>query len=170
MLILGGAFLAACAGTPDFPNAFAGEETVQEQSSPLGGTALAQRRREMERAYRDMVHHRATLVNLRQRGDRNGMILFSQFLDAYVTRHLGPLLRSQWQSRHAELMALDASLRLLRADAFVQMRSPGRVQEELDEIDRRFAGRDNLLVDYPVGEQGTLASAIESLRKRKWRG
>jgi hypothetical protein len=67
-------------------------------------------------------------------------------------------------------MALDASLRLLRADAFVQMRSPGRVQEELDEIDRRFAGRDNLLVDYPVGEQGTLASAIESLRKRKWRG
>jgi len=92
------------------------------------------------------------------------------FLDAYIDRHLNPLLRSEWQSRHPELSALDASLRLVEAEVFVELRDTGRVQEALDEVARRFQGRETLLVDYPVGQQTQLGAAIESLRKRKWRG
>jgi len=161
---------AGCASSPDPLRAFEGEETIEEQATPLGGAALAQRRREMERAYGDLVHHRATLLNLRQRNDRNGSMLFGSFLEAYLARHLAPLLRSEWQSRHPELMALDASLRLLEAEVRVELRDTGRVQQGLDELARRYAGRESLLVDYPVGEQTPLGTAIEGLRKRKWRG
>ena len=160
----------ACASDPDPLRAFEGEETVREQNTPLGGAALAQRRREMERAYRDMAQHRTTLLDLRRRGDRSGSLLFGGFLDAYIDRHLGPLLRSEWQSRHPELSALDASLRLVEAEVFVELRDTARVQEALDEVARRFQGRETLLVDYPVGQQSQLGAAIESLRKRKWRG
>jgi len=52
----------------------------------------------------------------------------------------------------------------------VELRDTGRVQEGLDELARRYAGRESLLVDYPVGEQTPLGAAIEGLRKRKWRG
>jgi hypothetical protein len=44
------------------------------------------------------------------------------------------------------------------------------MQRALDEIQRRYAGRGELLVDYPVGQQSTLAEAIETLTTRKWRG
>ena len=169
-LALCAALFAGCAGSPDPLRAFDGEETIEEQATPLGGAALQQRRREMERAYGDMVNHRATLLNLRARNDRNGSMLFGSFLEAYLARHLAPLLRSEWQSRHPELMALDASLRLLEAEVRVELRDTGRVQEQLDELARRFAGRETLLVDYPVGKQTPLGTAIEGLRKRKWRG
>ena len=95
---------------------------------------------------------------------------WGSFLEAYLARHLAPLLRSEWQSRHPELAALDASLRLLEAEVRVELRDTGRVQEQLDELARRFAGRESLLVDYPVGKQTPLGTAIEGLRKRKWRG
>jgi hypothetical protein len=164
------AALAGCASAPDPLRVFEGDETVEEQSTPLGGAALAQRRREMERAYRDMVQQRATLLQLRQREDRNGSMLFGSFLQAYLARHLAPLLRSEWQSRHPELMAVDASLRLIEAEMLVELRDTGRMQRELDELARRYAGRESLLVDYPVGEQTPLGDAIEALRRRKWRG
>jgi hypothetical protein len=164
------AALAACASAPDPLGTFAGEETIEEQSTPLGGSALAQRRREMERAYGDLAQQRATLLDLHRRGDGNGVMLFGSFVEAYLSRHLAPLLRSEWQSRHPELAALDASLRLLEAELRVELRDPGRVQEGLDEAARRFAGRESLLVDWPVGEQTPLGAAIEALRKRKWRG
>ena len=169
-LALVASVLAGCASAPDPLRAFDGDETIEEQATPLGGAALAQRRREMERAYRDMVHQRTTLLDLRRREDRNGTMLFGSFLQAYLARHLAPLLRSEWQSRHPELMALDASLRLLEAEVLVELRDPSRVQRELDELARRYAGRESLLVDFPVGEQSALGAAIESLRRRKWRG
>jgi hypothetical protein len=97
-------------------------------------------------------------------------MLFGSFLQAYLARHLAPLLRSEWQSRHPELMALDASLRLIEAEMLVELRDTGSVQRELDELARRYAGRESLLVDYPVGEQMPLGDAIEALRRRKWRG
>ena len=164
------ALLAGCASAPDPLHAFDGEETIEEQATPLGGAALAQRRREMERAYADLAHHRTTLLDLRRRDERNGSMLFGSFVEAYMARHLAPLLRSEWQSRHPELAALDASLRLLEAEILVELRDTGRMQQELDELARRYQGRESLLVDYPVGKQSPLGVAIESLRRRKWRG
>jgi hypothetical protein len=157
-----------CATDPtiavDLPNA------GSEASTPLAGDALAERRNEMQRAYRDLVHFHATLESLRHRRDRNGAILFDQFLDSYMGTHLDPMLEGEWQARHPELMALDASLRFVQAEILVRMRDTRRVQRVIDEIETRFRGRENMVVKYPVGSQGTIADGLEILRTRKWRG
>lgn len=160
----------ACAGHTEFQDVLALEPTAAEQSTPLGGPALTLRKQEMQRAHRDMLHFHTTLESLQQRKDRNGLILFSQFLDAYMGMHLDPLLRSEWQSRHPELMALDANLRLAKAEVLIQMRSPQRVQDVIDELEHRYRGREDMLVEFPIGKQGTLRDGIQRLSDRKWRG
>jgi hypothetical protein len=34
----------------------------------------------------------------------------------------------------------------------------------------RFQGREDMLIDYPFGEQRSLGEGLEMLRDRKWRG
>jgi hypothetical protein len=159
-----------CASGPKIPDTFGLETQAAEETTPLGGEALALRKREMRRAQRDMRHYHATLQGLNERGDRSGKILFGQFLDAYIGLHLDPLLTSEWQSNHPELMALDAGLRLGKAEVLIWMRQQRRAQQTLDELLKRFAGRENMLVEYPIGGQTTLEQALEMLRERKWRG
>ncbi len=163
-------FGTGCATDPEIPDTFGIEDRAAEESTPLGGEALALRMREMRRAHGDMRHYHATLRALHERKDRSGKILFSQFLDAYMGLHLDPLLASKWQSNHPELMALDAGLRLAKADALIWMRETRRAQKTLDELRRRFQGRETMLVDYPIGGQTTLEQALEMLKERKWRG
>ena len=146
------------------------EDSAAEETAPLGGDALAERKREMQRAYRDMIHFDITLEDLRHRRDRNGAILFDQFLASYLGTRLEPMLRPEWQSRHPELMALDASLRFVQADILVRMHDTRRVQLLIEQIETRFQGRENTVVQYPIGEQGTIAEGLEVLRNRKWRG
>ena len=145
-------------------------ETAAEASTPLGGEALAQRRHEMRRAYSDMAHFHVTLASLNHRHDKNGLVLFGEFLDAYLGTHVDPLLAGEWQSRHPELDALDANLRFAKAELLIQLRSPRRAQAAMDEIERRFEGRGQMLIDYPFGEQRALDEGLELLRNRKWRG
>jgi hypothetical protein len=165
------AFGTACASPPGieereiFPEDAAGAADV-----PLGGTALLQRKRELARAHGDLTHFIATLESLRHRRDRNGAILFSRFIDAYMGTHLDPMLRGEWQSRHPELLGLDANLRVAKAQVFVALRDPRRVQVVLDDLAARYAGRESMLVEFPIGGQSTLAEALALLRKRKWRG
>lgn len=168
--LLAAPLLAACASTPEIPDVLIPNETAAEENTPLGGEALGLRKRELERARRDMRHFHATLESLHERGERSGIILFNQYLDRYMGIHLAPLLRGEWQSRHPELMAVDANLRLTQADVLIQMRAPRRVQEVIDELERRFAGRGSMLVEYPPGGQTTLEDALQILRERKWRG
>ena len=158
-------FVMGCAGAEDFEIANA---TVEE--SPLGGEALVQRKRDLDRAYRDLVHFNATLASLVDRQDSHSIVLFDDFLSTYLGEYLDPLLRPQWQSRHAELAGVDASLRFAKAELLIQMRYPRRVQEAIDEIEERFSGRDSLLIEYPIGRQGTLGDGLEILRDRKWKG
>lgn len=165
------ALAIGCASTPEVPDSFGFDNApVAEESTPLGGAALAVRKGELRRAHRDMTHYDATLESLLEHRDRSGTILFGQFLDAYMGTHLDPLLTHQWQSRHPEVAALDASLRLAKADVLVRMRQTRRAQEVIDDLTTRYAGRENLLVEYPIGGQTTLAEALESLSTRKWRG
>ena len=145
-------------------------DTAAEDSAPLGGEALTQRKLEMRRAYADMIHFDATLATLHHRRDKNGLVLFSRFLDTYLGVHVDPLLAGQWQSRHPELDSLDANLRFAKAELLVQLRSPRRAQAVMNEIQRRFEGRENMLIDYPFGEQRPLGEGLELLRDRKWRG
>jgi hypothetical protein len=164
------AALFACAGQTEFQDVLVLEPTAAEQSTPLGGPALALRKQEMKRAHRDMLHFHTTLESLQQRKDRNGLMLFTQFLDAYMGMHLDPLLQSEWQSRHPEVMALDANLRLAKAEVLIQMRSPQRVQQEIEQLQKRYAGREDMMVEFPIGKQGTLRDGLKRLADRKWRG
>ena len=146
----------------------ADEITAAEESAPLGGEALTQRKLEMKRAQRDLVHFHATLDSLNRRRDRNAQQLFRSFLGAYLGTHVEPLVSGSWQSHHPELAAMDASLRLLTAELLIQMRETSRAQREIEQVAERYQGHGDMIVGYPVGEQGTLREALETLRERKW--
>jgi hypothetical protein len=162
--------LTACAGGPRVPANLLAEDDRMAETTPLGGDALVQRRGELLRAQRDMGHFQVTLESLHQRKDRSGAILFSDFVDAYMGTHLDRLLQNEWQSRHPELAAMDATLRLVKAELLMHMGETRRMQATLDELAERYAGRGDLLVEYPVGHQVTLQEAMQILSERKWRG
>jgi hypothetical protein len=170
LAVLAAALVLAACRTPSAPDALLGPEEVATESRPLGGQSLAQRKQELDRAWRDLVHFQVTLESLRHRKDRNGFVLFSGFVDAYLGTHLDPLIEPEWPSEHPELQGLDANVRLVQAELLMYLRSPQRMQRALDELESRYAGRGEMLVDYPVGEQSRLADAIENLKNRKWRG
>ena len=157
----------ACAGGGD-PDFDAMEATAGVEEAPLGGEALAQRRMDLDRAWRDLLHFEATMESMVDRGDSRSVALLDGFLDEYMATHLAGLLRPPWQSSHPEVMALDANLRFLQAELFAQMRYTRRVQESIDDIESRFLGREGMLVEYPVGEQRPLGDALQMLRDRKW--
>lgn len=138
--------------------------------TPLGGEALLQRKHDLDRAFGDLLHFHATLMSLIDRNDGRSITLFDDFLETYMGEHLDPMLVSQWQSKHAELAAVDASLRFAKAELLIQMRYPRRVQQVIDDIEERFAGREALLIEYPIGRQGTLGEGLELLKDRKWKG
>ena len=166
-----GLALLACSAPPHrLPDDFAGGSSAAEETAPLGGTALAQRKGEMARALRDMVHFHTTLETLNYRGDRKGLRQMRAFMEAYLGLHLDPMLATEWQSRHPELMGLDVNLRLAKADVLIRMRETGRAQRVIDEIRWRFKGREDMLVEYPLGEQSTLEEGLRLLRDGKWRG
>ena len=67
-----------------------------------------------------------------------------------------------------ELTALDANLRFAEAELLIRMREQRRAQKVIDEIERRFAERDDMVIGYPLGQQGTVREGLEVLRERKW--
>lgn len=156
----------ACAGD-GFDLELEGQKVSE---TPLGGEALLQRKQDLDRAFNDMLHYHATLMSLIDRHDSRAITLFDDFLATYMGEHLDPMLRSRWQSRHAELAAIDASLRFAKAELLIQMRYPRRVQATIDDIEARFSGRESLLIEYPIGRQGTLGEGLELLKDRKWKG
>lgn len=167
LLVLG------CLGPPhdrfEVPEDFAAQLTTAEESSPLGGVALAHRKQQLQRAHRDMIQFHTTFASMVRHHDRNGVKRLSRFVDAYMGLHLNPMLRNEWQSNHPELMGLDANLRLVKADVLIRMRSTDRAQRVLDEVEDRFRGREDMLVEYPVGSQNSLADGVKFLREGKWK-
>jgi hypothetical protein len=178
LILLGAAllmvtFLGGCAiGGIGIFDGMAQDEAVdtgEDPDLPLGGEALAHRKLDMGRAMRDMRHFHATLRSLIQRSDDRGYAVFDEFLAKYMGTHLDPMLRPNWQSSHPELMVMDANLRFMEAEMLAMMRYPRRVQDAIDEIEDRYEGRETMLIDYPIGDQTTLAEALQYLRERKWR-
>ena len=166
-LLLGVAL--GCTNAPPVEE-FAPDRSAAEESVPLGGDALAQKKADMERSLRDLMHVHRTLSSLSGRRDKNGFSNFAEFVDAYLGTHVDPMLSGQWQSRHPEVMALDANLRLMQAEIFIVLRDTRRVQDTIEDIAARYEGRDNMLVVFPSGEQGTLLEGLQRLQKDKWRG
>ena len=141
-----------------------------EAEAPLGGEALLQRKHDLTRALQDVGHFHATMSTLVTRQDTVSISLLDEFLAKYLERHVDPMLRSQWQSGSAELASVDASLRFAKAELLIQLRDPRLVQATIEDIERRYRGRDSMLVEYPLGEQGTLSEGLEILKDRKWKG
>jgi hypothetical protein len=138
------------------------------EEAPLGGEALARRRMDLDRAWRDLLHFNATMQSLVDRKDTRSVAMLDGFIDQYMTEHLDPLLLPNWQSSHPEVMALDANLRFMKAQVLAEMRYPRRVQQTIDDIAIRYEGRESMLVEYPVGEQRPLGEALNLLRDNKW--
>lgn len=161
--------LLGCAGGID-PLSGGAAMALAEEEAPLGGEALERRRTDLARAWRDLLHFDETMQSLVDRKDSRSVALLDGYLSQYLGQHLAPLLQPRWQSSHPEVMALDANLRFMRAQILADMRYPRRVQEAIDDIEDRFEGRESMLVEYPVGEQRSLAEALQLLRDRKWNG
>jgi hypothetical protein len=168
ILLLSGQ-LFGCAGGAD-PYNDGAAMALAEEEAPLGGEALSRRRMDLTRAWRDLLHFDETMQSLVDRKDGRSVALLDGYLSQYMAEHLGPLLQPRWQSSHPEVMALDANLRFMKAQILADMRYTRRVQEAIDDIQDRFAGRESMLVEYPIGEQRSLGEALEILRDRKWNG
>jgi hypothetical protein len=170
-LLASAALLAfGCVSDDKPPEQILPETKAAKSSAPLAGEALRERKRELQRASKDLVHFQETLASLKYRKERNGLVQFSHFLDVYLGTHLHPLLEGEWQSRHPELAALDANARLGEAALLLHLQERGRAEDAMDEIARRFQGREDMLVAYPVGKQTPLGKALKELRERKWSG
>ncbi len=164
IVTIGCTALSACASSGYKPVEFGSTEKPAEEAAPLGGASLDQRRENMARMYRDLVHFRTSLDDAEERGDRTTTVALGYFVDAYIGMHLDPMLSGEWQSRHPELWGMDADLRLAKADVLVRMNERGRADDVIEEIGTRYAGRQDMLVHYPIGGQSPLGKALQLLR------
>jgi len=144
---------------------FGKPEKTAEESGPVGGPSLDQRRENMQRMYKDLVHFRTSLRDAQERGDRTTVNALGFFMESYMNMHLDPLLDGEWQSRHPELWGMDADLRLAKADVLTRLNETSRASKTLDEIASRYKGRDDMLVHYPLGSESQLGKAIKLLRE-----
>jgi len=165
-VVLCGGSLAGCVSDATRADAMVRSANAAEASAPLAGEALEQRKLELERTYRDLTHFNATFDSLNRRNDREGKLMFSAFVDHHLTKQVLPTLAGEWQSRHPELSAVDADVRLTVAELWMRMGATSRTRRMLNEIERRFEGRGDMLVSYPIGSQGTLRDGVAMLRQR----
>jgi hypothetical protein len=159
--------LAGCASNDASDGMKAAQQEALEETS-LNGEALSQRRTDLMRAWRDLIRLDETMRSLGDRNDSRSIVLLDNFIAEYMAKHLNPLLRPEWQSSHPEVMALDANLRFMKAQLLSNMRYPRKVQDSIDDIEKRYEGRESMLVEYPVGQQRSLGEALELLRDQKW--
>lgn len=135
-----------------------------EASAPLGGEALLQRKLELDRAVRDLEHFHATLTSLTRRGERGPTVMFREFVDFYLAKHVLPMLEGEWQSRHPEVAVHDANARFVVAELWWLMGASSRTEQMIEEIEQRYRGRHSMIVAYPVGGEATLGEGLERLR------
>ena len=166
-LLVGLATLAlGCASDERIADDWMAKASTREASAPLGGEALAQRKLDLDRCYRDLGHFLATTEAVHRRDDRNGLIMLHEFIDFYIGKHVIPMLEPEWQSRHPEVALLDANARLAVSALWVKLGAASSAERMLDEIDRRFKDRGEMLVGYPIGNESTLHDAVARLRKQ----
>lgn len=167
-LLVGAALLAGCSmsmapvvGRPTLTASV----PIENESAPLAGEALGQRKLEMRRAARDLVHFGATVETLRLRRD-GALRDFQDFMESYVDVQVEPLLVGNESSEDPEVAVLDAQLRLVKADLLIETRDFWTARDVINEIEDIYGARTSMLVDYPVGRQSTLAEAIAYLHER----
>jgi hypothetical protein len=159
--------LCACAsgGYTPVPADFALGQSAGEDASPLAGATLDHRRRLLERRFLDLAQIAEALDQSDFRGEKAAVVQLRRFADAYVGMHVDPLLAETWQSRHPELVALDAALRLRNADLLTRMKENDRARHAVDEIEELYAGRMDMLVEFPRGVQRSLRDSLRDVRE-----
>lgn len=155
--------LCACAGPTSAPS----DPRAREQR-PLVGEALARRTRDLVTARETLAEMQTTLRDLQRRRDRAALPPFADFVRAYFGLQLDRLLAPEWPSRHPDLMALDATLRLAKADLLRRLDDAAKAGRVLDDIERRFLGRQEMLIEYPMDHERTVRDALKVLRSRSW--
>lgn len=171
LLLAGAALAPGCISDERIADDWVAKANQREASAPLGGEALAQRRLDLDRSYRDLGHFLTTLDSLYRRNDRSGQFMFAEFADFYVAKHVLPMLEPEWQSRHPELAQLDVNARFAVVALWTRLGSSSSAGHMLDEIERRYKGRGEMLVGYPIGSQSTLREAVKHMRERSsWSG
>ena len=156
---------SGCASNTSLTKDFGKAEKSAEEPGPTGGPSLDQRRENMQRMYKDLIHFRTSLRDAQERGDRSTVNALGFFMESYMNMHLDPLLDGEWQSRHPELWGMDADLRLAKADVLARLNETSRASKTLDEVASRYKGRDDMLVHYPLGSESQLGKAIKLLRE-----
>ncbi len=159
--------LAGCVGLDPVPLE---DAELARPSKPLGGQTLAEHARELKRSQDDLARYLKTLDSLQARRDRNGLVLLKETVDEYLGTHVDPLISRDWTSDHPELIGLDLSVRFLSIELLSKLRAPHRAQYMIDDVMHRYAGREDVLVDYPLGKKSTLREALEIVEDQKWRG
>jgi len=154
-----------CASKTFLSKDFGRAEKTAEEAAPLGGPSLDQRRENMTRMYKDLVHFQISLRDSQVRGDRTTTNALAFFIGSYMNMHLDPMLAGEWQSRHPELWGLDADLRLAKADVLIRMHDTSRASKTIEELAARYKGRDDMLVHYPLGSESPLGKALKLLRE-----
>ncbi len=142
------------------------ELTGVEPSAPLTGEALEQRKREMQRAARDLAHFGSTLASLRVH-PQGPNSRFREFVLMFLDAHVTPLLMGAAANDEPSLTTLEAGLRFVAAEVLIEMGERRRAVRAIDEIERRFEGRASMLVEYPLGEQSTMLDALRALGERE---
>jgi hypothetical protein len=156
---------AACATDPR--KAYMGDvELVDVGDAALGGAALAQRKLELERALSDMTNIQKSLESMHDRRDATGVSQMRGFVNQYMVIHLNPLLAPTWQSSHPELILHDSTLRFVQAEVLMQLGYSSWVNEVINDMEERYEGRGNMLVEYPAGTQTTFSEALVVLHER----
>lgn len=164
-LLLALAAALGCGSKTYLSKDFGKPEKSAEESGPVAGPSLDQRRENMQRMFKDLIHFRTSLRDAQERGDRTTVNALGFFMESYMNMHLDPLLDGEWQSRHPELWGMDADLRLAKADVLARLNETSRSSKTLDEIGERYKGRDDMLVHYPLGSESQLGKAIKLLRE-----
>ncbi len=159
----------ACADATHAPQNPATASPAASQQRPLAGSALEARAGELATARETLGEMQTTLRGLQRRENRKAVPAFEDFVRAYFGLHLDPLLRPEWPSRHPDLMTMDATLRFARADLMRRLQDSQEFERALADIERRFTGRQEMLIEYPLGQERTVRSAVQMLRGRsRW--
>lgn len=155
-------FASACATDPR--DSYIGEvELVAMGDSAFGGEALVQRKLELQRALSDMADFHKTLESMHDRQNHGGVNQLRGFVNQYMVTHLNPLLAPSWQSSHPELIVHDATLRFVQAEVLIQLGYSSWVNQVIKDLEKRYEGRGNMLVNYPAGTQTAFGEALELL-------
>jgi len=155
--------LAGCAGTTDPFEAFERTPVAIEGESFLDGETLAQRVKQMRRAQRDLRYFQASLESLRRHERGEEIAQLADFLRRYMDGPVAEVLSNRKESWSPQLTQLDANLLFTQAHLTVDLRDEARLTALIQAIETRFEGMDQLVVQYPIGHENTLADAFRHL-------